>query len=246
MSWSSSAPSGVSFSSSTEVVVTKSFNYYTLKLTIRTARGTGNTYYVRVKTAFSEGTNGYYQKNSNGVWWFVGSDSQNYDMPDSINNQTRYYTGSRGSSGTIKVGVSTSSNLSNSNSAYSDDVTIAAATYAVTYDGNGSDDGSTSAQTKTYNVNLTLRANGFTRTGYTFDGWNTKADGTGTSYAAGDTYSGNAALNLYAQWQRANIPLYVNVDGTIHQVEKAYINVSGAIKECAVYANVGGTIKTFV
>jgi hypothetical protein len=34
----------------------------------------------------------------------------------------------------------------------------------------------------------------------TFNGWNTKADGTGTPYAAGATYSGGASLILYAQW----------------------------------------------
>jgi uncharacterized repeat protein (TIGR02543 family) len=39
------------------------------------------------------------------------------------------------------------------------------------------------------------------KTGFTFNGWNTKADGTGVPYAAGDTYnaaSGNAIL--YARW----------------------------------------------
>ena len=34
----------------------------------------------------------------------------------------------------------------------------------------------------------------------TFDSWNTKSDGSGTSYSAGGTYSTNAALTLYAQW----------------------------------------------
>jgi hypothetical protein len=35
----------------------------------------------------------------------------------------------------------------------------------------------------------------------TFNGWNTKADGTGTPYAAGATYNGSSgSLILYAQW----------------------------------------------
>lgn len=73
-------------------------------------------------------------------------------------------------------------------------------TYAVTYNGNGSTGGSTAAQTKEYGTALTLRNNGFTKTNYNFVKWNTKADGTGTSYAAGASYTGNAALTLYAIW----------------------------------------------
>ncbi len=73
-------------------------------------------------------------------------------------------------------------------------------TYTVSYNGNGNTGGSTSSQTKSYNVALTLRANGFTKTNYNFVKWNTKADGTGTSYAAEASYTGNAALTLYAIW----------------------------------------------
>lgn len=72
-------------------------------------------------------------------------------------------------------------------------------TYAVTYNANGGS-GTTASQTKTYGQSLTLRANGFTRTGYAFQHWNTKADGTGTSYAAGASYTANAAVTLYAIW----------------------------------------------
>ena len=59
-------------------------------------------------------------------------------------------------------------------------------------------------QSRTYNDGAKLTANTFTRTGYTFAGWNTAADGTGTSY--GDQATGNltstngATVTLYAQW----------------------------------------------
>lgn len=56
-------------------------------------------------------------------------------------------------------------------------------------------------QTKTYGAPLTLSATKPTRAGHTFLGWNTKADGSGTSYAAGGSYTANAAATLYAQWQ---------------------------------------------
>ena len=39
----------------------------------------------------------------------------------------------------------------------------------------------------------------FSRTGYTFTGWNTKADGTGTAYKTGDTIKADT-MTLYAQW----------------------------------------------
>lgn len=73
-------------------------------------------------------------------------------------------------------------------------------TYTIYYNGNGSTSGSTSSQTKTYNQPLTLRSNGYTRTGYTFTGWNTEANGSGTSYSAGGSYTKNAGATLYAQW----------------------------------------------
>jgi uncharacterized repeat protein (TIGR02543 family) len=45
-----------------------------------------------------------------------------------------------------------------------------------------------------------LTANAFTRTGYTFAGWNTAADGSGTPYADMASYPFNASVTLYAQW----------------------------------------------
>ena len=46
-----------------------------------------------------------------------------------------------------------------------------------------------------------IAANDFTREGYAFDGWNTKADGTGTAYAAGAEYTLTDGEDiLYAQW----------------------------------------------
>lgn len=46
----------------------------------------------------------------------------------------------------------------------------------------------------------TLKDSGFTLTGKEFDGWNTKADGTGTDYDAGAEVVMKTDLTLYAQW----------------------------------------------
>ena len=74
-----------------------------------------------------------------------------------------------------------------------------AAEYTVSYNANGGS-GAPSAQTKDGGIDLTLSSTVPTRTGYTFAGWNTQADGNGTPYAAGANYSANAAVTLYAQW----------------------------------------------
>lgn len=84
--------------------------------------------------------------------------------------------------------------------------------YAVSYNANKPAEASgtvanvPASQTKYYGTNLTLSSTRPTLTNYTFTGWNTKADGTGTSYTPGATYSGNAALTLYAQWSANNPP----------------------------------------
>ena len=55
-------------------------------------------------------------------------------------------------------------------------------TYSVQFNGNGATGGEMSAQSFTYDEPKELTANAYTRTGYTFTGWNTAADGTGTAY----------------------------------------------------------------
>lgn len=71
----------------------------------------------------------------------------------------------------------------------------------VSYDSN---DGSGSMDSQTFypddGESVTIKANGFTRSGYSFVNWNTSWDGNGTSYSAGSTYKGNG-MTLYAQWK---------------------------------------------
>jgi uncharacterized repeat protein (TIGR02543 family) len=53
-----------------------------------------------------------------------------------------------------------------------------------------------------YNSSVTVLANTFTRSNYRFIGWNTAANGSGTSYAVGATFTMPAHdVTLYAQWQ---------------------------------------------
>lgn len=52
------------------------------------------------------------------------------------------------------------------------------------------------------------------RTGYTFSGWNTAANGSGTAYAAGATFAIAANTTLYAQWTITIYTLTVTKAGT--------------------------------
>ena len=76
--------------------------------------------------------------------------------------------------------------------------------YTVAYNANGGT-GSMSTDTVTYNTSYTTKANAFSRTGYTFAGWNEKEDGSGTDWTAWIgkpwtwTYTKN--ITLYAQWR---------------------------------------------
>jgi len=87
-------------------------------------------------------------------------------------------------------------------------------TYTVKYDNNvdpadttvTQPTGSTADSIHTYDVAKTLTHNGYERTGYTFIGWNTQADGKGDSYADGEsvvnlTTENNDTVTLYAQWK---------------------------------------------
>src|SRR6185437_8802619 len=50
------------------------------------------------------------------------------------------------------------------------------------------------------NAATALTTNAFTRTGYTFAGWNTAANGSGTAYADAASYPFTADATMYAQW----------------------------------------------
>ena len=84
--------------------------------------------------------------------------------------------------------------------------------------------GSTSQTRRTDGVvdqTLTVIANPFTRTGYTFTGWNTQADGRGKAYAAGNGFRlvADAKSNpvntsvLYAQWRINRVTLKFDPNG---------------------------------
>ena len=78
-----------------------------------------------------------------------------------------------------------------------------APTYTVTYDANGGSGTMTDKNSPyAYGAEATVLTNGFTRSGYTFTGWNTQEDGKGTSCKAGDSINVTGNIILYAQWSK--------------------------------------------
>ncbi|MEK0315016.1 S-layer homology domain-containing protein [Cohnella sp. 56] len=95
---------------------------------------------------------------------------------------------------------------------------IPAPTYTVTYSGNGAASGSAPTDSGSYAQGAAVSVNGntgnLTKTGYTFAGWNTAADGGGTSYAAGSTYiMGTSNVTLYAMWTIDTYTVSFNSNG---------------------------------
>lgn len=83
--------------------------------------------------------------------------------------------------------------------------------YKVSYNANGGS-GAPSVQTKYYGKALTLSSTKPTRTGYVFKGWATSASGSVT-YASGASYTSNAAVTLYAVWQKITYTVKYNANG---------------------------------
>ena len=78
-----------------------------------------------------------------------------------------------------------------------------ARTYSVTFNANGGSD-APAAQTKTYNVSLTLSDDEPSYLGYDFKGW---SGSNGTTYQPGAAYTGNADLALTAIWEATSSEL---------------------------------------
>ena len=145
-------------------------------------------------SAFSPVLSGYYSRGSlygtgsRGYWWSATANS-------SISQYGLFYYGSSLDTVDFYKDFGYSVRCVRSNPG----------TLTINFDGNGSTGGSTASQQIAAGNSASLNANGFTRNGYAFTGWNTAADGSGTSYADGAEYAvtpatGDVTVTLYAQW----------------------------------------------
>jgi len=71
--------------------------------------------------------------------------------------------------------------------------------YTITFSANGGS-GTMAPQIENYDVSANLSTNTFTLSGYTFSGWNTAANGSGTSFSDAQPFTFSASAVLYAQW----------------------------------------------
>ena len=76
--------------------------------------------------------------------------------------------------------------------------------YTISFNSNGGSGTMYSTEVQE-GVNYTLPANTFSRTGYTFIGWNTNVNGNGTSYNDKHTIMVRGNLTLYAQWKKIEV-----------------------------------------
>ena len=95
-------------------------------------------------------------------------------------------------------------------------------TYTIKYNGNGNTGGSTASSAHTYDVFKALTTNGFTKTGYAFQGWATSASGpvvyTNGQSVKNITSTNGDVINLYAVWVicliRDDILPYIRIGST--------------------------------
>lgn len=94
-------------------------------------------------------------------------------------------------------------------SAYTMQAVTTKSVYTVTYDGNGATSGSVPTDSNMYEEGAAITVPGNTgslvKPGYTFAGWNTVADGSGTSYNPNASFMvGMSNVTFYAQWHSSN------------------------------------------
>jgi uncharacterized repeat protein (TIGR02543 family) len=111
------------------------------------------------------------------------------------------------------------------------------------YDGNGHTSGAVPVDTagnallptKSYTyledtIAKVLPAGNLAKSGHTFTGWNTAADGSGTSYAANSSIIITADIVLYAQWKSsAYIVNFIDWDGAVLKEHKDIVHGGNAI-----------------
>ena len=147
---------------------------------------------------------------------------------DAFNGTPADYGGSLSGSGDDALGLTFSfSNVSQGDvltfchayvfgTDFDDAVSGSACTGALTYDPQGGS-GQPGNQAGNAASNVTVSSTVPTRAGYTFTGWNTAADGSGTDYSGGDTYTlpNSGTDTLYAQWQINTVTLTYDPQGGV-------------------------------
>ena len=113
--------------------------------------------------------------------------------------------------------------------------------YALRYDANNGS-GEYTETLERVNSTITVAANTFTYEGYRFTGWNTLANGEGTSYAPDETFTLTADTTLYAQWAVNSYRITFHANGGRGEMAEQIMQyeTATAISDCG-FARTGYT-----
>ena len=117
-------------------------------------------------------------------------------------------------------------------------------TFTVTFNANGGSETPPAAQTVNTGSSITLPG-GLSRNRYAFNGWNTKADGTGTNYAAGSPFTPSGSVTLYAQWEVIAYNVAFNLNGGTSTVPASRIIEPGSSMTLPDSTNISRAYATF-
>ena len=139
--------------------------------------------------------------------------------------------------------------------------------YTISYDANGGTGTMTDSNSPYFaGSTVTTKSNTFEKGGYEFTGWNTKSDGSGTSYAEGEEFTPNENTTLYAQWAVAGTvaaPTFSVAEGSYNATQSVELScstpnstiyyttdgndptTSSSVYSAAIAVNVTTTIKAF-
>lgn len=120
---------------------------------------------------------------------------------------------------------------------FSTSVQVSAVSLALNANGGS---GSTQAVKGAVGAKVTVPANAFSRTGHTFTGWNTKANGTGTAYKPGAQYTlGSSDATLYAQWKLNTYTVQFDGNGASTSVAPVQVQHGKTIAQPDTPMNIG-------
>jgi len=123
-------------------------------------------------------------------------------------------------------------------------------TFKVIFNGNGSTGGDVPVDTSNYQQGATVtvpgNAGNLVKSGYSFTGWNAKADGNGAGYTQGNAFSiGSSDITLYAQWSAD--PVYnVIYNGNGSENVSVPVDSTGYLRgeTVTVSGNIDGLVKS--
>jgi len=113
--------------------------------------------------------------------------------------------------------------------------------YGISYNGNGNTSGTAPAgqAVNAFSVaTLASNAGNLAKTGFTFAGWNTAANGSGSNYAVGTSVSPSRRITLYAQW---NSTITYNTNGATGTVPAAVTTTTDASRTFVLNSGTGLT-----